>query len=293
VNRIAIAVCALLSAGACVAQEPRVATAAQAAKTADTITYDAFRIAASKMEPRAQRRALGEAAQRFASALDAAARNATPQEANAAAAAEGESIEAKLLAIATDRQRHPERYREIRDIYMKDQPREWVSQSAPPPALEHSTEAYRLAWEMYLLTPQPADASPGYLESAAEAVGLIANPASVVTLRHLIDISTQPNVEVTPAAAARQRLALRTLIRIPTPRAADVLLDAVAAIGRQQERASVASRWNPRAYAVDLLAVLPPQRMREWRALVGRAAGKHPNAAPLLRSLEQKTKVPQ
>ncbi|HXG13258.1 MAG TPA: hypothetical protein VNK04_26100 [Gemmataceae bacterium] len=125
---------------------------------------------------------LKKASAELGRALDLLADSVDEATAQRLTAVEARDMSAKLVAIAWDRRRHPERYRELkaydgRDPNLRD---------LPPLKKKHLTEAYRLAWEYCLLDPGTDDRE--YWKGgppdppAVEALGKIRNDASIPTL---------------------------------------------------------------------------------------------------------------
>jgi hypothetical protein len=286
-SAFATAVAAVLAAGLLGQPAPRPAPAGEVVRQAAEMTFGVWQVRQmADRSPHDANLAAAAAAARFDSLLASAAALASEQEAAAALAAEGESIEGKLFAIAVERARHPERFEEIRRTYVDAQPRPWQTQAAPAPAPAHATEAFRLAWELWLLAPSPPGAAPGYDETAAKAVAAIGNPASLVTLRHLARVAAAAPAD--NAAVAAQRLVIRTLAAMPgepSARAFEEILDLAAA----QRRTVGAGRvWDPRGYAAGVIAELPRTRLEAWRAALAPLvrSARRPTAAALLSAVE-------
>ena len=220
-TRILAAAVALGLAVPCQAQppSPRPTSAREAVGAAAAMIVDAWRLdRLAERSPHEATLAAAAASERFDALLDAAAEMTAEPELPAVMAAEGTSIEAKLLAIAVARRRHPEPFAAIRQGYVAGQPRSWRSQAAPPPTQEHASEPFRLAWELALLAPTPPKPSPAYRQSAAKAVGAIGNSASLITLRRLAEITLEEPVSA--ATRVRQRMVVDTLAAMPGPEAA-------------------------------------------------------------------------
>jgi hypothetical protein len=152
-------------------------------------------VSEARETPIARQRRLAAAARSFAATLDALAHQTAPGLCAQMKAAEGRDIETKLVAIACDRKERAEAYREIERVYVKGV-HSIKSEFPRSPELKdvHVTENYRLPWEFYLLTPPSEDASPLYDFRAAEAIGLIRDNASIVTLLFAFRITTLKGV---------------------------------------------------------------------------------------------------
>lgn len=250
--------------------------AALRAAVADTFVVP--EVAASKKVPPAQsRRVLDAAARDFDRQLDAIADSMTPAAAAQAIAHESDSIEAKLAAIAADRKARPAVYAEIFGTYVA--PSELLSQSGRPPAPSraHATEPFRLAWEYVLLRPRSSDTAARYEDGAADAVGQIGNPKSIVTLVHLVRVSTQPGARI-DFAETRQRASLRGLIGIPTAEAAAAIGQSLRMIAAQQQAPRL--DWN--RFVVMAIDELPPAKRVQWRDLAQRLKPEAPETRRFL-----------
>jgi hypothetical protein len=187
------------------------------------------------------------AGREFDDALRAAFQRIQPEEWAAVVSRESESIRDKLAALAVDRERRHEIYDEIDKIYVTpaaDAPQPRVLQT-PLLRPQHAVETYRLAWEFYLLKPDSMA-----MDRAAEALGQIGNPASVITLRHAAQTGLGP-------------LVLGALANLPSPAGAEATLHVLSA---------AEGRWGvaPKPYGdwvtlfVEMVVRVPSARRAAW-----------------------------
>jgi hypothetical protein len=160
----------------------------------------------------------GDAAERFRSCLAGAGAGMTAEERAEALANEATSIQDKLRAIAAQWQEEPDRYREIETWYALDERGliPWLSS-------RHAVEEYRLVWEYLVLRPHSIQGGRG-----AEALGVIGNPHSVVTLRRAYKSSD----------AGRRFIILSGLAEIPCREAADAITEVLQEAGGQGDPTS-------------------------------------------------------
>jgi hypothetical protein len=249
------------------------------------------RLEATVQDSRDVEERLDQASRDLDAALAAAAEQMTPSELAAALGRETASIEAKLAAIAADRARRPHAYDEIQRTYVtRIQP----LASAPPLEAKHVTEAYRLPWELLILTPGPRDASPGHEIRAAQALGAIGNPASAVTLLHAFDVSTDDKVPLTERVQAAQRLALDALAEMPSRPAAEAIATALRhGESYTDARYPEGKDWNPTAHVVATIAKMPQAKRAAWLAalrLPGEAEDP-PAVQPFARALRARAGI--
>lgn len=120
----------------------------------------------------------------FDAALDRLADCLDGAEVERRAAQEGRDLAAKLVVIAWDRRRRPERYREL-DRYTHREPEPRMATPWPEPARPlsaHAVEEYRLAWEYFLLRPSPGQWPAMQSRAAVTALNLIGSDASLPAL---------------------------------------------------------------------------------------------------------------
>jgi hypothetical protein len=131
-------------------------------------------------------------------------------------------------------------------------------------------EGYRLAWEFYLLSPQPSDATPRYDNRAAQALGKIGNTASIITLLHCYRLTCRPGVFLDSSLRSHQRMLLGALAYFRNETGMRAILECVSLSGRQQAQAGPnPEKWDVEDEIVHLLAspfaVDEPAR---WRQVV-------------------------
>ena len=110
-------------------------------------------------------------------------------------------------------------------------------------------ESYRLPWEFYLLTPPPEDASALYDFRAAEAIGLIHNNASIVTLLFAFRITTLKGVNP-KRVEDRQTQILNALDNFANEAALRAMLECLT-LSQQQPGGPA---WDVRDYIYRLLS---------------------------------------
>lgn len=178
-----------------------------------------------------------QAGQDFERLLDQIGAQVSPTLAQQAAAAEGDSILAKMVLIAWDRQQRPQLYQEIDREYIHEirRPDERALRS-PLVAQQYRTETYRLPWEFFLLRPPSATLVPMALNNAYKALGQLENRNSLLTLVYLFQQTTRPDVELIDDLIEREQRSLRDTISVfHNPQGVEALLTCMALSDVQQE----------------------------------------------------------
>ena len=138
------------------------------------------------------------------------------------------------------------------------------SQAMPPLNTDYAVETYRLAWEYCLLSPEPQDALPMYWSRAAEAVGLIGDPRSLVTLLHVIRVASSADSGIAPEVARYRGLdALATIAEIDGPDAARGIAEGLAVADGAKRRPF--TRDEGVTHVAKLVRVLPQEKRDRWR----------------------------
>ena len=256
------------------------AEARQTLAQAERLTEQAFTLGAADM-PLVRRRKMSEAARSFASALDRLGAQVGAARCEQFRTAEGNDIEAKLVAIACDMKSRKPLYPEIERVYIKGV---HLPQAELPrsPYLKpiHVDERYRLPWEFFLLTPDVEGSSPLYDFRVTEALGRIHNNASIVTLLYAYRITTLKGVD-RRAIEDRQRLILQSLNFFASEQSLRALLECLT-LSQQQPGGPA---WDVRDYVYRLLSDQENYGNGEqWRKVITAfpKAGLPPNQRELL-----------
>ena len=151
---------------------------------------------------------------------------------------EAESYQAKLLLIAWDKRWNKEPYQEVEREYLyKIALPNSRRTTTPPLQAEHTTEAYRLAWEHSLLRPNYRF-SLDYSDRAAEALAKIHNPASLITLVEYFRAASAQPVDADPLnweIVRPEALVLNTLVAFQDSEAGKAALKTCLALGAEQQ----------------------------------------------------------
>lgn len=216
-----------------------------------------------------------EASAKFDRALDVLADCVDEATARRLTAAEATSMNAKLLAIARDRRRHPKRYQELWQTYDLMAPGvdnlHLRLPRSPPLAEKHATEEYRLAWEYRLLDPKTAERGldrPPTLEALAR----LRKDASVLTLVYYFRCFCQDDDE-RKWNGHRYTMASDALKEFRTSRALAGLLECVAWQKQQYARLgpSPERKYLPEEMIHKLASrsrLIPDKELQEWRVVI-------------------------
>lgn len=216
------------------------------------LSAEAFAVGVTE-HPVIRRQRSAKMAAEFAAAMKKLGSLLGARECAEATEREGQDIRAKLSAIACDQRRRPSIHSEIERVYVKGVhlPDSRFPRS-PEVKAAHATEKYRLAWEYFLLSPEPEGASPLYHFRVGDALEQIRNSVSIVALRHSCQAASRKGVDP-DTAEDRQRLALRTLNVFASQEALRAMLDCLSHTKAYPERGSE-SGWDAESYVYRLLA---------------------------------------
>ena len=183
----------------------------------------------------------------FKSAVAAAGEEMSAEECSAALAGETVSMQHKLLAIAAYRHLRPDLFTEVTAYYSPSTTAR--AMVMPDVDHEHATESYRLVWEYHLLAPQS-----WFAEQSAQALGLIANPASVLTLRYRLRAGRAPLGSYS------------ALAQIPCREAAEAVAEILGRARRKPNLPSNPEEALPGAILVEKISGLTPRSVPNgWR----------------------------
>ena len=182
------------------------------------------------------RRETDQAGQDLEQLLDQVGTQVSPALSRQAAATEGDSILAKMVLIAWDRQQRPQFYQEIdREYIHKVRNLHERALRSPVVSQQHWTETYRLPWEFFLLRPPSPTIAPRALDNAYVSIAHTGNNNSLVTLVYIFQQTTHPDVELIDDFIQRQQRAiLGTILEFRTPQGVEALLTCVALSDAQQ-----------------------------------------------------------
>jgi hypothetical protein len=226
------------------------------------------------------------------------ARRITPDTAVRIAADEGKDERAKFVAIALDQSAHPERYEELRRVYVDiraDSRR--VAPGSPNLLGKHLSKDYRLAWEYFLLRPPAGDYPDRFESRIIGAVAAIGDSASLPAIDSAIDATVQPGILLGSRLAIRQRGLLAALTAFPTVQGADSLGRAMEKVKDAQSRVSSSSAHVSvrRAMLFDINAVVlhairvQPNRREQWKGtltdLLSKPMKERPDTSKLLQQV--------
>lgn len=274
---------AVLAAPAAIAQE-------QDMPWPDDVRASAARISAvlreaASLPPHdvAGRASQGEA---FDAALDEMAKLASADLVAQARAQEYRSEAAKLLLIAADRRDAPDRYDTLRERYLTAVAEPAArAPAAPPLSAAQATEAYRLAWEYWLLRPTLAGQAPQANQRMVDALVAIDNPASVQAVMMAVEASASDKAFPGRARAFRQHDLLQILGRMPGENSLQALMRSVALINSQPASLTNEKSGAPMAQPDYLNAATYAERLltdaehfgtaSRWRAVLNRVPEKN------------------
>lgn len=215
------------------------------------------------------------AAKAFAQALDQATSGLSDSEQAKTEGSESVSIESKLMAIAVYRREHPDLFEEIGSAYVREESAQGQARTPPHPADRHLTEAYRLVWEYFLLSPAPGASAPGYWTRSLEAVEEIGSPRSCVTLSHALRVRTTADGEPSDRFQ-RSKPILAALVRIAAPESLDAMAQAFPA---SSDAGTRRLRGDAVVWVAQVIGRLrEPDKRAAWRSIVD-AAQSTPDAA--------------
>lgn len=167
----------------------------------------------------------------FDAALGEMAKLASADLVAQARAQEYRSEAAKLLLIAADRRDAPARYDALRERYLTAVAEPAArAPAAPPLSAAEATEAYRLAWEYWLLRPPLAGQAPQANQRMVDALVAIDNPASVQAVMMAVEATASDKAFPGRARAFRQHDLLQILGRMPGENSLQALMRSVALI---------------------------------------------------------------
>jgi hypothetical protein len=221
----------------------------------------------------------------FDAALGEMAKLASADLVAQARAQEYRSEAAKLLLIAADRRDAPARYDALRERYLAAVAEPAArAPAAPPLSAAEATEAYRLAWEYWLLRPPLAGQAPQANQRMVDALVAIDNPASVQTVMMAVEATASDKAFPGRARAFRQHDLLQILGRMPGENSLQALMRSVTLIDNppaslQSEKAGAPTPQpdylNAATYAERLLTDAEHfGTASRWRAVLNRVPEK-------------------
>jgi hypothetical protein len=208
----------------------------------------------------------------FRSTVAAAGEAMSEEECSAALASETVSMQHKLLAIAAYRHLRPDLFTEVTTYYSPST----TARAMVVPDLDHdhATESYRLVWEYHLLAPRS-----WFAEQSAQALGLIANPASILTLRDRLKAGRAPLGSYS------------ALAQIPCREAAEAVAEILGKTGRRPNLPSIPEETLPGGLLVEKISGLTPEKRARWLALLGDMGATHPAVARFSRAVQARVGI--
>lgn len=190
------------------------------------------------------------------------------------------NLESKLLVIARDRAQHPERYAEIRRMYIEEPVAREAAMEKPTAHGDvyigdideaHLAPEYRLAWEYELMMPLHASAQPKPVNLplvAVQCLARIGDERSLTTIRVACQSAFDPENQHIPAIGRFSAVVEELLGGFRTPQAVAVAAEAIALKNAQLD---VWSQASPESASVIQLYRYTPERISRTLELMSQS----------------------